>query len=82
MFLSIHILQWEVHLVCETQVVLNDTEFVVSEISVFHEYHTTCLACAHIYVDCKSILMNIPQKVIVVCRKSKVRYDSKRTPFR
>ena len=51
---------------CETQVALNDPALLVSEISVFHKYHTTCLAYALVYVDCKSILMDIPKKVIVV----------------
>ena len=34
-------LQWETHLVCETQVALNDTALFVRAISVFVKYHTT-----------------------------------------
>ena len=66
MFSSNHIRRWETHLACEMQVALNDTAFSVSEISVFDKYQKTCLACAHVYVGCDAVLMNIPQKVIVV----------------
>ena len=61
-----HIRRWESHLVREKQVTLNDMALLVSEISVFDKYHTTCLACAHIYVGCDTIVMNIPQKAIFV----------------
>ena len=66
MFSSNHIRWWETHPACEMQVALNDTAFSVSEISVFDKYHKTCLACAHVYVGCDTVPMNIPQKVIVV----------------
>ena len=59
---------------CEIQVALNYTSFLVSEISVFDKYQNTCLACAHVYVGCNTVLMNIPQKVIVVKFKSVIRY--------
>ena len=61
-----HFRRWETHLTCEIQVALNYTAFSVSEISVFDECQNTCLACAHIYVGFVAVLMNIPQKVIVV----------------
>ena len=66
MFSSNHIRRWETHPACEMQVALNDTAFSVSEISVFDTYHKTCFACAHAYVGCDTVPMNIPQKVIVV----------------
>ena len=63
----------ETHLACEVQVALNYTAFLVSEISVFDKYQNTCLACAHVYVGCNTVLMNIPQKVIVVEFESAIR---------
>ena len=42
-----HILWQETRLACETQVIsVKWIGLLFSEISVFHKYHTTCLACA------------------------------------
>ena len=50
-FSSNHIRRWESHFAYETQVALNDTTLLVSEISVFDKKcHTICLTCAHVYV--------------------------------
>ena len=40
----------------------------------------TCLACAHIYVGCDTVRMNIPQKVIVV-ESQKCDTVPQNTPF-
>ena len=62
----LHVKQWETHFTCEMQVSLNDTTVLVSEFTVFDKYHATCFACACVYIGCITILVNIPQKVIVV----------------
>ena len=79
-FSSKHNCRWETHLTCEIQVTLNYTAFSVSEISTSNKYQSTCLACAHLYVGCDTVLMSIPQKVCNRCRKSKVRYDTPKYP--
>ena len=70
MFLFNHFRRWETHLTYKIQVALNYTAFSVSEISVFDKYQNTRLACAHVYVGCDAMRMNIPQGNC--CRKSKV----------
>ena len=65
-FSSIHALWWEIHLICEWQVALNNVAFLVSEVSVFDKFHTTCLVCVHVYVERKITLRITPQNVIVV----------------
>ena len=44
---------------------LNDTAFLVSEISVSNNYHTACLTCAQVYEGCDGILLITPQNVTV-----------------
>ena len=60
------------------------TAFSVSEIPVHCTrqvpiIQNTCLACAHVYVGCDSVLMNISEKVITV-EISKVQYDTPKIP--
>ena len=81
-FSSNRVRHWERHLACETQVALNDTALLVSEISVFDKYHTTYLACVHVYVGCETMLMNIPKKVLIIIASRKCDMIPKNTPFR
>ena len=67
---------------CETQVALNNMAFLVSEVSVFDKYHTTCLACAHVYVGCEVILGITPQNVIIVESQRCGLPTTKNSPFR
>ena len=67
-------------LACEIQVAFNYTAFSVSDISVFDKYQNTCLVCAHVYVGCDTVQMSIYSPEGNRCRKSKVRYDTRKYP--
>ena len=60
----------------------DDTAFSVSEIAIAFDkkYQKKCLACAHVYVGCEAVPMNIPQKIIVV-ESGKCNTMPKNTPF-
>ena len=57
-------LRGETHLVCDTQIALNDTALFTGVIPVFAKYHTThdnmFRMCAGLYVGCKTVPMNVP----------------------
>ena len=54
--------------------------FAQWDLSIRQVYQNTCLVCAHVYVGCKTVLMNISQKVIVV-RYRKCDTIPQNTPF-
>ena len=82
MFSSIHILWWEIHAPCmwgASSVKWHST-FSQWDLSIQQASHNS-LTCLHVYVGCDTMLMNIPQKAIVV-KSRKCNMIPKNIPFR